>query len=341
VPGVLVYLRNFFLKLVVIAVGLSALIVLFEFLGGGLDRSYRQLAESVFIVVGGSVVLLFIKRLRRRLSLFFGAHAATIVTFIMALVTSIVAGFAILRVYQVPADTLLLGGGVITIVVGLAVSTVVGNIISSTLMLTTYPFRVGGDVLVNNIPGTIEEVTPMFTRIRNNSGADTVIPNTAIISGGVTLTKTSIGAVVSHKLPYAVGDRIFTSYVGGEGTVVEITSFQTRVELDEGREVTIPNSSVLTGQTQIAKIKKPSKVSLRFSLKVDWDPEKAIEEMIRAAQGKSDLFMKQPEIQYASVDGNIVELSVLCEVDAKMKGEARSLLLRAAYMSRNHDSAAV
>jgi small-conductance mechanosensitive channel len=331
-------IRSFLLKVIAVVVVLLTLMLLFEQLSRA--GSYRAIAEASFVVVAGGVVLLFIRRFKSKLTPLIGAHASTILTFIMGIVASIVVVFAVLRIYQVPPDTLLLGGGIITIVVGLAVSTLVGNIISSTLMLTAYPFRVGDSVVVNNIPGTIEEVTPMFTRIRNNTGTDTVIPNTAIISGGVTIAKTPANGVVSYKLPYAIGDRIYTNYIGGEGTVAEISPFLTRVQLDEGREIMIPNSSVLTGVTQVAKILQTARTPLSFSLKVDWDPEGVIRAIRQAAESRDDIFKKSPEVQYASVEGNLIQLTVICEVETRIKGEARSVLLRAAYLSRSDSSAA-
>jgi small-conductance mechanosensitive channel len=88
----------------------------------------------------------------------------------MVLVVGIVMIFAVLNIFQVSPTALLLSGGIVSIVIGLVISTFVGNILAGTLLLMTNPFRVGDDVLVNNVPGKIEEITAMVTRIRNDIG---------------------------------------------------------------------------------------------------------------------------------------------------------------------------
>ncbi len=181
------------------------------------------------------VVVLIIRRLRSTLGTFMGSHVSAMITFFMVLVTVIAASLAVLSALHVPTDTLLLGGGILSVVIGLVVSTLFGNIISGALMLTTFPFRIGDSVLVNNIPGRIEEITTLYTKISNNSGSDTIIPNNAIVSGAVSISHLPTDArAISNRLHYSVGDRIYTSYIGGEGTVTEITPYSTQVMLDSG-----------------------------------------------------------------------------------------------------------
>ena len=123
------------------------------------------------------------------------------------------------------------------------------------MMLMTHPFRVGDTVLVNNIPGRVEEITAMATKVKNDVGGRIVIPNTAIMQGGVIIT--SFGghdADVMVRLPYGSGDRIYTTFLNQEGVVTELTSFYTKILLDSGKELTFLNTSVLTGNVAVAKI---------------------------------------------------------------------------------------
>jgi small-conductance mechanosensitive channel len=250
----------------------------------------------------------------------------------MVLITIIAAFFALLDTLHVPPDNLLLGGGIVSIVIGLVVSTLFGNIISGALMLTTFPFRIGDIVLVNNIPGRIEEITSLYTRISTNSGSDTVIPNSAIVSGTTSISRLPTDPnAISTRLHFAVGDRIYTSYVGGEGTVLEITPYSTRVLLDSGRDAMIPNTSIFTGMVQIAKLREPERSRLTFQFKVAWDAEKVIAAMKNGASDRS-LFLSPIQIEYSSLDGESVELTVNTQVDPSRRDEARSLLIRAAYL---------
>ena len=51
-----------------------------------------------------------------------------------------------------------------------------------------------------------------------------------------------------------VGDRVITAYMAGEGMVKQITALRTVIELDTGREITLLNSSILSGTVGVARI---------------------------------------------------------------------------------------
>lgn len=215
----------------------------------------RETTRTFIILLFGLVVVFFIRRSRSPIARRVGTHPATVFQFFMVLVAIIVMVFAILNAFQVPADTLLLGGGIISITIGLVVSTFVGNILAGTLVLMTHPFRAGDTVIINNIPGKIEEITAMVTRIKNDVGGLMVIPNTAIAQGSVVITKIpSREDVHGSRLPYSEGDRVYTTYMNGEGVVKKVDSFHTIILLDSGRELTFLNTSVLTGSVAVAKI---------------------------------------------------------------------------------------
>jgi small-conductance mechanosensitive channel len=119
----------------------------------------------------------------------------------------------------------------------------------------TRPFSIGDAVMVNNIPGRVEDITAMVTRIRNDIGGLVVIPNTAIMQGGVIVTTFPASEeIVRRRLPYSQGDRVYTTYINEQGLVTELTAFYTKIRLDSGKELTFLNSSVLTGSVAVAKI---------------------------------------------------------------------------------------
>jgi len=123
----------------------------------GLTGLFHQTGNALIVVVFGSVTILFIRRSRRLLSRHVGVHPATVFQFFMILAVRIVMIFAFLHIFQVSPSNLLISGGIVSIVVGLVISTFVGNILAGTLVLMTHPFKVGDTVLVNNIPGRVEE----------------------------------------------------------------------------------------------------------------------------------------------------------------------------------------
>lgn len=214
-----------------------------------------QVVRILGLITFGSAIVIVIRRAKHVLSRHVGPHTATVFQFFMILVTSIVVIFATLNIFQVPATTLLISGGIVSIVIGLVISTYAGNILAGTMVLMTNPFRVGDVVIVNNVPGVIEEISAMVTRIRNDLGGEIVVPNSAIMQGGVIVTRFSRhAATYAGRLPYAVGDRVYTTYMSSEGIVTELTPFNTKILLDNGREITFLNTSILAGSVAIAKI---------------------------------------------------------------------------------------
>jgi small-conductance mechanosensitive channel len=215
----------------------------------------QETVRTLIIVSFGLMIVFFIRRSKPLLSKHVGDHLALVFQFFMILVVGIVVAFSSLDIFHVSPTTLLVGGGIASIVIGLVISTFVGNILAGTLVLITRPFSVGDAVVVNNIPGKVEEITTMVTRIRNDIGGIVVIPNTAIMQGGVVVTTFPASEeTVRRRLPYSQGDRVYTTYMNEQGVVKELTPFITKIQLDSGKELTFLNSSVLTGSVAVARI---------------------------------------------------------------------------------------
>lgn len=254
-------LRRLVIGIVILVAVTFTIVFLFdEFIAAPvqLPDLFRETTRTFIILLFGFLIVFFIRRSKSVIVRRVGPHPATVFQFFMVLAAIIVMVFAILNAFQVPATTLLLGGGIVSITIGLVVSTFVGNILAGTLVLMTHPFRAGDTVIINNIPGRIEEITAMVTRMRNDVGGLMVIPNTAIAQGTVVITKIpktpAHAGVQESRLPYSEGDRVYTTYLSGEGVVKEVNPFQTRILLDSGKEITFLNTSVLTGSVAVAKI---------------------------------------------------------------------------------------
>jgi small-conductance mechanosensitive channel len=251
-------LERFGLILVLLVIAALSIAFIFDQLVApqiGLTILLTQTIKTVIILGFGSIIILFIRRSKHLMARHVGVHPATVFQFFAILVTSIVIVFALLHIFQVSPTTLLISGGIVSIVMGLVISTFVGNILAGTLVLLTHPFRVGDVVSINNVLGRIEEITSMVTKVRNDLEGQIVIPNSAIMQGGVIVT-TFAGhkAALPTRLPYALGDRVYTTYMNQEGVVSELTPFQTKILLDSGKELTFLNSSVLTGSVAVARV---------------------------------------------------------------------------------------
>jgi small-conductance mechanosensitive channel len=331
------FIRRFVLILILLAVVTFSMVFLFDQLIAariGLSALFAQTVRAMIVVVFGSFIILFIRRSKSLMSKYVGIHPTTVFQFLMVLVVGIVMVFAVLNIFQVSPTALLLSGGIVSIVMGLVISTFVGNILAGTLLFMTSHFRVGDDVLVNNVPGKIVEITAMVTRIRNDVGGQIVIPNTAIVQGGVIVTKIPAGATVAEgRLPYSLGERVYTTYANAEGIVKELTPLYTKILLDSGREVTFLNTSILSGLVAVARISSGVDDTLKFSFKTDGDAEKTIKAVEQAAKSNPATFKSAPTLLYSSIDGKTVELEITCKVDPTRKTEAKSIILKTAYLS--------
>ena len=181
---------------------------------------------------------------------------AVISSFVIILV-SLIAIIVLLYLWNFDPETILVGGGVVAIVVGIALSTIVGNILSGGLVLTTFPSKIGDAVFVvnDNIHGVIEEVNLLYTKVITDAGTEYFVPNNAVVQGNVRLIRERVA--IKDQLPFSEGDHIelvsssINRYVG---TVSKITPrFSSLITDDDSKEVMLPNSSIISGQFIIIK----------------------------------------------------------------------------------------
>lgn len=256
--GILGSLRKLAAFLIFIAVLATSTLLVFELFvvePVNLPMFLRQLGDLIIVLAFGLTALfLIVRRVKPLLTPHLGLQGATIVQFFLLAIAILVMAFVGLDILGVSLSTLLTSAGIISVTVGLVISTFVGGLLSGALVFTTYQFKIGENVMVNNVPGKVIDMTALVMRIRTDVGQIT-IPNSAVASGGVIITsmrQPELG--LESRLPYLVGDRVITSYRNEEGTVKELTAFHTTVRLDSGREIMFLNNSVLSGAVPIAKI---------------------------------------------------------------------------------------
>ena len=214
----------------------------------------RETIRIIIIIGFWLVILLFLQRAKPFLATRIGAPAAAILQFSIGAIAVMVMILGVLNTLGVSPENLLIGAGIATVTVGLIISTFVSGILAGALVFLTHSFRVGDDILVNNIPGRIVDMSALVTKIRTDVGQMS-IPNSAIASGAVivvTIHKHEIKSL--SRLPYAIGDRVVSTYMNEEGVVKELTPLHTVIALDSGKELTFLNNSVLSGSVAIARI---------------------------------------------------------------------------------------
>ncbi|HVQ01228.1 MAG TPA: mechanosensitive ion channel domain-containing protein [Candidatus Thermoplasmatota archaeon] len=191
----------------------------------GFTSILRQVGRIFIVIIFGGVAIFIIRRSKHILSRHVGMHAANVFQIMMIVIACIVMVFAILHIFQVSPNSLLIGGGIVSIVFGLIVSTTVGSLLAGTFVLMTHPYKVGDTVLINNVPCKVEQITSLVTRVRNDFGGQIAIPNTAIMGGNIIVTSFDETEEVARRLPYAKGDRVYTTYMNQEGSLPRLPRF--------------------------------------------------------------------------------------------------------------------
>lgn len=225
-----------------------------------LDEAIRITIIAAFWLT----ILFFISRSKPVIAKHFGDRPASVIQAFLGSIAVLVMIFALLRVLGVSPESLLTGAGIVSITIGLIMSTFVGSLLNGALVFATLKLRTGDTIIFNNIPGRVIQITALATRIKTDIG-EVAIPNSALASGSIIITKIHPreAAPPPSRLPYALGDKIITTYIKGEGTVKELTPIHTKVLLDSGKELLLLNSSILSGTVAVAKISSQERKAVR------------------------------------------------------------------------------
>jgi small-conductance mechanosensitive channel len=94
-------------------------------------------------------------------------------------------------------------GGAIAIGLGFGMQTLVKNLISGIFVLVERPFRLGDEIEVGALRGTVVDIDLRASVIRDGDGAETLIPNAALVEQSVRnvtyrsrVTRQSLGITV-------------------------------------------------------------------------------------------------------------------------------------------------
>jgi small-conductance mechanosensitive channel len=144
---------------------------------------------------------------------------------------------ALLVVPQVRAVAggLLASSAVIGIVVGFASQRTLGNFVAGLLIAFNQPLRLGDDVVIDSIEGTVEEIGLIYTFVRTESGDQLVIPNEKLASDTIrnsTIRSREKVAEINLQVPLgqdlgAVVDRLQTIAGDGEVFVADVAESAT------------------------------------------------------------------------------------------------------------------
>ena len=223
----------------------------------GVTDLHIHISGSVATIAISFVLITTIRRLIHKSIPMISPHLMAVISSFVVILISLIAIIVLMYLWNFDPQTILVGGGVVAIVVGIALSTIVGNLLSGGLMLTTFPSKIGDSVFIvnDNIRGVIEEVNLLYTKVITDAGTEYFVPNNAVVQGTVRLIKEAVA--IKDQLPFSEGDHIELASSGTNsyvGTVIKITPrFSSLITDDDSKEVMLPNSSIISGQFVIIK----------------------------------------------------------------------------------------
>ena len=140
------------------------------------------------------------------------ARRRTIATVLARMTVALIAAIAVWSVLAIfpatdnLAQALLASGAVAAILVGLAVSTPLGNLGAGVILAFTQPVRLGDRITVGDHTGVVDEITLSYTALVTDDERHVFVPNKDMVS--TVIVNRSVGdprRIVTVELPVSIG----------------------------------------------------------------------------------------------------------------------------------------
>jgi len=109
----------------------------------------------------------------------------------------------VLQIHGVQLSSLLVAGGVVGIVLGIASQSVVGNLVAGLFLIVERPMKLGQAVNIAGTAGVVEDISIISTTLRTFDGLYVRIPNERVFTTEIT----NYVAYVARRVEYLVGIR--------------------------------------------------------------------------------------------------------------------------------------
>lgn len=144
----------------------------------------RQLVLATLILVMGFACIRVLRRYFRmvlRSRTRFEANAAASLERLLFYVLLIVIVLVAMNIVGIPLTAFTIFGGALAIGVGFGAQNLINNFISGLILMMERPIRIGDLVEVDDRAGFIEEIGARCSRLRQFSGVDILVPNSAFL----------------------------------------------------------------------------------------------------------------------------------------------------------------
>lgn len=157
----------------------------------GATKLLLGLAGALVFLVGGVRATRSLARgLRSALGERFGDARAALFRPVVVFVGYILIALTFLQLLGLPIDSLLLGGAVGGIAIGIAAQQTLGNLMAGMLLLVVRPFKVGEHVILRSGPlageyeGTITDMGVFYVTMETAQG-EVALPNAGVIAAAI------------------------------------------------------------------------------------------------------------------------------------------------------------
>lgn len=181
------------------------MITLSEFLQnpiGSTGLTFNDLAWlAIFLIISVVVAKIITGRLRKSLEEKIPKNDLGI---LLKVVYFGIVGFGLLiGLPNIELSGILLAGGFAGIVIGFASQSVVSNFISGLFIIVERPIKIGDNINVNDIIGTVEDIRILSTIVRTYDGIYVRLPNEQVFTSNITNYVANAG----RRFGYVVGIR--------------------------------------------------------------------------------------------------------------------------------------
>ena len=141
---------------------------------------------TLILVIGVLIARIVSINVRRALSERLPVNERELLTKLVYYGIVILAFLAALPQLNVDLSGLLVAGGIAGIVIGFASQSVISNLISGLFLMFERPIRIGDNINVSNVSGSVEDIRILSTIIKTFDGIYIRIPNEKVFTSNIT-----------------------------------------------------------------------------------------------------------------------------------------------------------
>ena len=125
--------------------------------------------------------------------------------------------------------------GLGSVAIGFAFKDIFQNMLSGVLILLSEPFKIGDDIIVNNMEGTVEDIQIRATFLRSPDGRRIVIPNATVYTSAVTVNT----AYQRRRCEFIVGIGYEDDVQKAKAVILKILDHDTKILSQPGFSVNV------------------------------------------------------------------------------------------------------